>query len=42
MCDPGVFSELVPVGVEVDDQLKPVACRFRGLAGVEVSVFSSG
>ena len=42
MCGSGVFSELVPVVVEVEDLLKLVACLFRGLAGVEMSVFSSG
>jgi hypothetical protein len=38
----GVFSELVCVAAEADDLVEPVACRLRGVAGVEVSVFSSG
>jgi hypothetical protein len=38
----GVFSELVFVAVVVDGLLEPVACRLRGLARVDVSVFSSG
>jgi len=42
MRDSGVFSELVFVEVAADDLLEPVACRLRGLAGAEVSVFSSG
>jgi len=42
MRDSGVFSELLFVEVTVDDLLEPVTCRLRGLAGAEVSVFSSG
>lgn len=42
MCGCGAFSELTSVGVEVGDLLTPVACLFRGLVVVEVSVFSSG
>ena len=38
----GVLSELVFVAVPVDDLFEPVACRLRGVAGVEISVFSSG
>ena len=38
----GVFSEPVFITGAVGDLLKPVACRLRGLAGVEVSMFSSG
>lgn len=41
--EPGVLSGLVFVEVTTPgDLFEPVARRLRGVAGVEVSIFSSG